>query len=72
MSGSEYVIVGDTERYKGCLVCVCGENLERAKIALERMLNNPTGSDKAIIKGHKNLRIEKTAEEECWWRNGAD
>ena len=36
---SEYIIVGDTEKYKDCLVCPCGVSLDRAKGILDRMIN---------------------------------
>ena len=64
----EYIIVGDTEVYDGCLVCVC-TSFEQAEQVLNRMINNPTASDKKMIKGHKNLRIEKMNKEYCWWND---
>ena len=69
---SEYIIVGDTERYKDCLVCPCGVSLVRAKEILDRMINNPTENDKAITKGHTNLRIKEVPEESCWWNDSLD
>jgi len=62
----EYIIVGDTKNYNGCLVCICGGK-ENAETVLERMLNNPNENDKALIKGHTNLRIEPVEEKDCWW-----
>ena len=62
---SEYIIVGNTEEYKDCLVCLCGVSLERAKGILHRMIKNPTDNDKALSKGHTNLRIKEVPEEDC-------
>ena len=42
---SDFVIVGDTDKYEGCLVCVCG-TYDNANKILHRMLNNPTENDK--------------------------
>lgn len=63
----EYVIVGDTDKYEGCLVCVCGNSLDKAKEELQRMLNNPTENDKRLTFGYRNLRIEAVPEDDCWW-----
>ena len=69
---SEYIIVGDTEKYKDCLVCPCGVSLDRAKGILDRMINNPTENDKALSEGHTNLRIKEVPEESCWWNDSLD
>ena len=69
---NDYIIIGDTENYKDCLVCVCGTSFERAQAELDRMLNNPTDNDKRIIRGHTNLRIEEVPEEDCWWNGKLD
>lgn len=66
------VIVGDTEEYKGCLVCVVGESLENAEQALDRMLNNPNANDKKLIKDHTNLRIAAVDKVDCWWNEYCD
>jgi len=66
----EYIIVGDTEKYKGCLIYVCGKDKERAEKALERMKTNPTENDLAISKGHANLRVETVQDKDCWWNYG--
>lgn len=68
---SDFVIVGDTDKYEGCLVCVCG-TYDNANKILHRMLNNPTENDKKIMNGHSNLRIEEVPEEDCWWRGNCD
>lgn len=67
-----YVIVGDTEKYDDCLVCVAGSTYERAENVLNRMLNNPTKNDKLLMIGCKNLRIEFVENKDCWWDNDLD
>ena len=69
MKGSDYIIVGDTERFDGCLICVAGKTKEGAEELLNRMLTNPTENDKRLMNGHRNLRVEEVPENECWWRN---
>lgn len=72
MSNAEYNIVGDTKDYKGCLIVTCGKSEERAKETLNRLLTNPTKSDRMMIKGYANLRIEKVDGDGCWWNEGCD
>lgn len=72
MSDYEYVIKGDTERFKDCLVFVCGSSEERANEILNRMLTNPNDNDKRLIKGHSNLRVTKVQKDFCWWNKGCD
>lgn len=67
----QYVIVGDTKNYKGCLVCVCGD-LEVAEKTLNRMLTAPTANDLAASKGQTNLRIAKVERKKCWWLDGTN
>lgn len=69
MVNSDYIIIGDTDKYEGCLVCVCGKDREIAEKSLRRMIENPTENDKRLIKGHNNLRIKEVAADKCWWRN---
>jgi hypothetical protein len=68
---SDYVIAGDTKDYEGCLVCVCC-TLDHANEVLDRMLNNPTDSDKRLMRGHHNLRVAEVPEEDCWWHVNCD
>ena len=63
---NKYIIVGDTEKYKECLIYVCGTK-ECAEKVLDQVINNPTDNDLKIIKGHTNLRIKEVPIEECWW-----
>lgn len=62
MKGSDYIIVGDTERFDGCLICVAGKTKERADEVLNRMLTNPTKNDKRLMGGHRNMRIKEVPE----------
>lgn len=68
MKDSDYIIVGDTEQYDGCLIYSCGKNKKSAENILNRILTSPTESDKQLIKRYKNLRIKETPAEDCWWR----
>ena len=69
MKDSDYIIVGNTERFDDCLICVAGKSKESAEEVLNRMLTNPTENDKKLMDGHRNLRIKEVPAEECWWRN---
>lgn len=62
---SNYVIVGDTKNYNGCLVCVCGNCYRSAQQTLHRMLNSPTDNDTKLMQGHNNLRVEEVSENDC-------
>lgn len=66
---TEYVIVGDTNNYNGCLIAVCGTNKDWADTVLNRMINAPTDNDKILCKGHANLRIEEIKKSNCWWND---
>ena len=69
MKDSDFIIVGDTERFDDCLICVAGKSKESAEETLNHILTNPTENDKRLIDGYRNLRIEEVPAEECWWRN---
>ena len=69
MNGIEYIIVGDTERYDGCLVCLAGQTRKKAEQILDRMLNNPDHHDLACMKGHTNFRIEEVESKYAWWND---
>lgn len=62
----EYVIVGDTDKYKDCLIYMCG-TYDNANEVLNRMINNPTCVDKAYVETYTNLKVEKVYESDCWW-----
>lgn len=66
---NDFIIKGDSEQYKDCLVCVCGTSREVAEEHLAKMLSNPSENDKRLIEGMSNLRIEEVEEKDCWWRN---
>lgn len=64
---TEYIIVGDTERYKDCLVCLAGTNKELAKQKLNNIINGASYNDRRLGQGVKNLRIEEVKSEGQWW-----
>ena len=63
----KYIIVGDTDQYKGCLVMSCGGYKENAESTLERLLSDPDEHDKIMIEGYSNLRVEEADQKDCWW-----
>lgn len=67
----QYTIVGDTENYGTCLVCVVNGDLSRAKKVLHRMINNPDRNDLVLIEGHTNLRINGVEDSKAWWNDPA-
>lgn len=68
----KYVIVGDTDIYKNCLIKVCGSSHSNAAKQLEDMLNNPTENDVRLMEGHYNFRISQVPIDKCWWLNNCD
>ena len=66
---TEYIIIGDTEKYEGCLVTVVHGTRERAEERLEQMLTVPTANDKILMEGHTNLRIKDVEEKDQWWND---
>lgn len=67
----DYIIIGDTDMFKDCLIYVCGSE-DNAKQVLDRMLNDPNENDKYVMQGHYNLRIKYEPREDCWWKDGCD
>ena len=65
----KYVIVGDTDQYKGCLLMTCGSSKEKAEETLQRLLTDPDEYDKKMIEGHNNLRVEMVGNKDCWWED---
>ena len=65
----EYIIIGDTDKYKDCLVAICGWNKEHAMKVLNRMINEPTKNDILLTKGHYNLRIKEKEAGKNWWND---
>lgn len=63
----EYVIVGDTKKYKDCLVYTCGESRENAERVLAEILANPKAD--AMLSRHTNFRIEEVEEKDQWWND---
>lgn len=68
----EYTIVADSGKYKGCLVYVCGCNLEFANEVLDRLLNDPDERDLELRKEFTNFRIEAVEDKDCWWHDSLD
>lgn len=66
---TEYIIVGDTKDYAECLVYVCGGDRSVAEEYLQRILTNPTDTDKKITEGMTNLRVVEAPEKEQWWND---
>lgn len=64
-----YIIVGDTKKFKDCLVYVINGNKQFAEQVLDRMLHNPNKNDLEAMKGHTNLRIESTEPKDEWWND---
>ena len=67
-----YVIVGDTDIYKNCLIRICGTSYSNAKECLDNMLNNPTENDIRLMENHYNFRISRVPINKCWWMNNCD
>lgn len=64
---TEYIIIGDTEKYKDCLVYTCGKNKEHAEKVLAEILANPTADD--TLARHSNFRIKEVEEKDQWWND---
>lgn len=65
----EYIIVGDTEKHKDCLVYTCGCDRKCAEKALDKLLNNPDSTDLYFRRNHTNFRIEEVDSSKCWWND---
>lgn len=64
-----WIIVGDTDKYKDCLIKVCYGDRKFAEATLERMLNNPDEHDLKCMEGAHNFRVQSTKPEEEWWND---
>ena len=69
---NEYIIVGDTEKYNGCLIYTCGIDKSFAEQVLSNMMTAPTEQDKKFMETHSNLRVEEVQPEYCWWNDTLD
>lgn len=66
----EYVVIGDTENYKNCLVALLGAcTKEEADNKLSQMICNPDDHDKQLMEGHHNFRVVEVPEKEQWWHD---
>ena len=63
----EYIIIGDTKKYKDCLVYTCGKDRKDAERVLADILANPTADD--MLARHTNFRIKEVEEREQWWND---
>ena len=66
---TEYIIVGDTDEFKECLVALAGLSKENAEKKLEQMLSSPNDNDKALIGNCYNLRIKEVESDSAWWND---
>ena len=66
---TEYIIIGDTENFKDCLIYTGCRSKEDAERVIDRILHNPTKNDLYVAKGHTNLRYKKVDPKECWWHD---
>lgn len=60
-----FIIVGDTEKYKGCLVqAFVGDSWTRQQVEahIQKL-------DKQVVGDCVNLRVEETKEEQEWWND---
>lgn len=64
----EWIIIGDTDKHKDCLVCRCGTDEKYAASVLNRITNYPTEDDLLMINEHTNLRIKFSENKDCWWK----
>ena len=69
MQDFEYIIIGDTPEYEGCLVKVCGGDREWAEKVLDELINNPSEDDKRLFKNHTNFRVAEVKSKDCWWND---
>ena len=68
----EYIIVGDSDKYKGCLLYCGFKEKEQAERVLNQMLNNPTWGDEQVMLGKSNIRVQEVESKDCWWNYNCD
>lgn len=66
-----YIIVGDTKEYTGCLIYVCGTQ-SNAENVLSQIKAQSTEEYRRTFKKYRNLRIEYVKPEDCWWKHTLD
>jgi len=64
-----WIIVGDTDKYEGCLVYTIMGGRDLAEKVLDRIKNNPDDEDRRMMQTHHNFRIEETKPSEEWWND---
>lgn len=62
----EYIVIGDYENHKGCLIYTCGVNRERAQRAFETAKLLPE------YENYTNIRIEEIESKGAWWNQNCD
>lgn len=62
-----YIIVGDTERYKECLIKVCSGDKVQAQKSLVKFLSGETEQDRKDLAKHTNIHLMHTDREDEWW-----
>lgn len=72
MTGKEFIIIGDTKDYKGCLVCLAGRTQERAEEVLAEVLAKKAEGKDESLNRHENLRIKEIDSKDGWWNYGTD
>lgn len=65
----EYIIVGDTNIHKECLIYTCGKSKETAVNVLDRIINHPTIDDMLMKMKHINIKIQEVDDKDCWWND---
>lgn len=62
----EYIVVGDYEEFKSCLIYVCGNSRENAQRAFEKAMLLPD------YESYTNIHIEEVEPDERWWNKNCD
>ena len=64
-----WIIVGDTDKYEGCLVYTIMGGRDLAETVLDRLNNNPDVRDMQVRETMHNFRIKETKPSEEWWND---
>ena len=68
-----FVIAGDTENYKDCLVRVLyAGNREQAEQMFQRFMNSTDNYDIKLKNKFTNIRVECTDPANEWWNDKTD
>lgn len=58
----EYIIIGDTDQFKDCLICLAGRDGSHAEQIRLGVITSQ--SDR-----YSNIRVKKVKSSECWWND---